>query len=57
MKPTNLCPVRKAECNCWSGKACGFAVVEGRGKCRLVDEVVGLGEDYVSPFAGEGEEE
>ena len=41
-------------CNLWEKRKgyCGFKVVEGRGKCRLVDEVVGFGEGYVSPFAG-----
>lgn len=46
-----------ATCSCWTGKHCGFEAVEGRGKCRLVDEVVGFGEEYVSPFAGGDTEE
>lgn len=38
--------------------ACGFQVVEGRGRCRHDGEpVVGFSKDYVSEFAGEGEEE
>jgi hypothetical protein len=47
-----------ATCNLWEKRKgyCGFKVVEGLGKCNLVDEAVGFGEGYVSPFAGEGEE-
>ena len=48
---------RTKACPCWTGKQCGFEVVEGRGKCRMTDEVVGFGKDYVSEFEGEGEEE
>ena len=44
-------------CPCWTGKQCGFEVVEGKGRCRHDGkQVVGFGKDYVSPFAGEGEE-
>ena len=57
MSAPKLCPTRKVECTAWTEKTCGFAVVEGKGKCRLVDEVVGFREGHVSPFAGEGEEE
>lgn len=46
-----------ATCPCWTGKRCGFEAVEGRGKCRLVDEVVGFGEGWVSPFKWEEGEE
>jgi hypothetical protein len=46
-----------ADCPCWTGKVCGFAVVEGRGKCRLVDEVVGFGVGWVSPYKYEEGEE
>lgn len=53
----NLCPTRNIECNAWTGKACGFEVVEGRGRCRLVDEVRGFGEGLVSPFKYEDGEE
>ena len=41
-------------CALWEKRKgyCGFKVVEGPGKCRLVDEAVGFGADYESPFAG-----
>lgn len=53
-----LCPTHNIECNAWSGKVCGCEVVEGPGRC-VRDEgwVKGLGEDFASPFAGEGEDE
>ena len=57
MTPPKLCPTRNIECSAWTEKTCGFAVVEGKGKCRLTDEVRGFGDDYVSPFAEEGEYE
>lgn len=58
MSAPKLCPKRNVECNAWSEKVCGFEVVEGRGRCRHDGElVVGFGKDYVSEFAGEGEEE
>lgn len=42
-----------ATCPCWTGKRCGFEAVEGRGKCRLVDEVRGFGDGWVSPLGYE----
>ena len=57
MTPPKLCPTRNTECTAWTEKTCGFAVVEGRGKCSLVDEVVGFGEWFVSPFRYEEGEE
>lgn len=37
--------------------ACGFQVVEGRGRCLHDGKPVGLGEGFVSPFQyAEGEE-
>lgn len=56
-KPSKLCPTRNTECNAWTEKTCGFAVVEGKCKCRLVDEVVGFGEGWVSPLRYEDGEE
>lgn len=53
----NLCPTHNIECNAWTGKVCGFSVVEGRGKCRLVDEVLGFGDGWVSQFKYEEGEE
>lgn len=44
-------------CPCWTGKQCGFEVVEGRGRCRHDVEPVGLPEDFRSPFQyAEGED-
>ena len=37
-------------CPYWTGKQCGFEVVEGRGRCRHDGNPVGLGEGFVSPL-------
>ena len=37
-------------CPCWTGKQCGFEVVEGRGRCRHDGKPVGLDDGFVSPF-------
>ena len=46
-----------AKCGCWTGKVCGFEVVEGRGRCRHDGKPVGMREGFVSPFQWEEGEE